>query len=156
MIIFFTDIFIGFQLPSATYPEIERNRLITIIKGAGNITEQRIAVAINLVQTTPPGSSFDTATPSMGNADNDLVFGENIVEFIEANENELNISVTIFDDTEVERTEAAQLTLEVPTDENITRGPPPRFEILPEFPNFFIIIEDNDRELDYFSYTRSL
>ncbi len=41
---------------------------VTIIKGEGNVTEQTIVVAVNLVQTVPPSSGFDVATPQMRTA----------------------------------------------------------------------------------------
>ncbi len=128
-----------------TYPEVENSHQVTIIKGAGNVTEQRIAVAVNLVQTVPPGSGFDTATPSDENGDNDLL-DNSVLAFIPPVDDRITVQVTIFSDELPENTEAAQLTLEAPTDV-ILQDPPPRFELLPEYPTFFIVIIDDDRKL---------
>ncbi len=146
----YTDIFIGFELPDTTYPEWEATYSITLIKGAGNITEQEIFAVVDLVQTVPPGTSFDTATPSDNNNDNDLLIGRRddnsvLVSFL-PDVNEITVSLTIFGDEQPENTEAAQLTIEAPTVEFELGVTPPRFEILPEFPNFFIIIPDDDRK----------
>ncbi len=122
---------------------MEASHAVTIIKGAGNVTEQIITVVINMIETVPPGTSFDTATRI-----EDVAFGTSstsLVRPIAPDASELTILVTLFEDTEPENTEAAQLTLELPTD-IIGGGTPPRFEILPEFPNFFVIIEDDDRK----------
>ncbi len=130
-----------------TYAEVDDTHNVTIIKGAGNVTEQTIVVAVNLVQTVPPGSVFDTATPSDENGDNDLIVGQDssVLAFIPVHDR-ITVEVTIFSDELPENTEAAQLTLEAPTD-TIGEDPPPRFELLPEYPTFFIVIEDNDRKL---------
>ena len=147
-----TDIFIGFQLSDTTYPEKEDTHEVTLIKGAGNVTEQEILAIVNLVQTVPPGSSFDTATPSDINNDNDLFLvggrGDNsaLVSFL-PDVNEITVLINIFSDELPENTEAAQLRLETPTEESQLGVIPPRFEILPEFPTFFIIISDDDRKL---------
>ncbi len=143
---FSADIFIGYEIASMTYDEIELTHQVTIIKGAGNVTEQTIVVAVNLVQTAPPGSGFDMATPSDENGDNDLAFGTNNLAFIPPGDDRITVPFTIFSDELPENTEAAQLTLEAPTD-TIGQDPPPRFELLPEFPTFFIVIEDDDRKL---------
>ncbi len=102
-----------------------------------------------MVETVPPGSSFDTATPT-GVIDNDLTLGVNstsLLAFFPPGEDEISVPVTIFDDTIPENTEAAQLTLEIPTEEFQLGVAPPRFEILPKFPTFFVIIPDDDRKL---------
>ena len=145
-----TDIFIGFELPNTTYPEMESNNEVTLIKGAGNVTEQEIFAIVNLVQTVPPGTSFDTATPSEGGFDNDLNFGRDedfFIALFPPEVNQITVPLTIFGDELPENTEAAQLTLEIPTEEFQLGVAPPRFEILPEFPSFFIIIPDDDRKL---------
>ncbi len=142
------DIFIGYEIASMTYPEVENTHPVTIIKGAGNVTEQTIVVAVNLVQTVPPGSGFDVATPSDENGDNDVLFGQDssVLAFIPPGDDRITVPFTIFSDELPENTEAAQLTLEPPTD-TIGEDPPPRFELLPEYPTFFIVIEDDDRKL---------
>ncbi len=125
--------------------------MITLIKGAGNVTEQEILAVVNLVQTVPPGTSFDVATPSDINNDNDLLLvgglGDNsvLVSFL-PDVNEITVSIDIFNDSLPEDTEAAQLTIEAPTEEFTAGVTAPRFEILSEFPNFFIIIQDDDRK----------
>ena len=58
---------------------------------------------------------------------------------------EITVQVNIFGDELPENTEAAQLTIEALT-ENIGNNTTPRFEILPEFPAFFIVIPDDDRK----------
>ncbi len=148
------DIFIGFLLPNATYPEEEATHQVILIKGAGNVTEQEIIVVLNLVQTVPPGTSFDIATPSDINNDHDLLLtggrGDNSVQVsFQPDVNEITVQINIFGDELLENTEAAQLTLEIPTEKDAGVAPP-RFEILPEFPTFFIIISDDDRKsLDF-------
>ncbi len=143
-----TDVFIGFELPDTTYQEMEADHDVTLIKV--RTTEQVISVVINLVETAPPSSSFAVATPSEINSDNDLSFGpinsNSVLESFDPDQTRLTVSFTIFDDVIPENTEAAQLALEAPT-ENLGGIPPPRFEILTEFPTFFIIIEDNDGKL---------
>ncbi len=142
----FTDIFIGFQQPETTYLEVNGTYNVTLIKGAGNVTEQRIAVGVNLVQTVPLGSEFDVATTLSADGVNEIDITLNaLVEHFPPDVNEITVPFTIFGDDLPENTEAAQLTLEVPTGNLIDS--PPRFELLPEYPTFFIIIEDNDGEL---------
>ncbi len=135
-----TDIFIGFALPSTTYPEEERDHRIQIIKGEGNVTEQTIIFVVNLFQTVPPG--LGTATPSAGGEDNDFFIPSSNVRSIEPEENNMFVyGLTIFEDELPEVTEAAQLRLSLPTD-----GMFPGFKTLPQYPSFFIIIEDDDMQ----------
>ncbi len=128
------------------YAEVDDTHGVTIIKGAGNVTEQTIVVAVNLVQTVPPGSGFDVATSSDENGDNDLL-DSSVLAFIPPGDDRITVPVSVFGDELVENTEAAQLTLEVPTDVIGGEDPPPRFELLPEFPTFLIVIIDDDRKL---------
>ncbi|XP_064387630.1 uncharacterized protein LOC135335892 isoform X2 [Halichondria panicea] len=130
------DIFIGFALPSTTYPEVEADHQIRIIKGAGNVTEQTISFLVNLFQTAPPG--LGTATPLDDEEDNDF-FIPLILLSIEPEENDTFTDVSIFADELPEVTEAAQLRLSLPTD-----GVFPVFKTLPQYPSFFIIIADDD------------
>ena len=134
------DIFIGFALPNTTYPEVEATPNIQIIKGAGNVTEQTISFVVNLFQTAPEG--LGTATPSAGGEDNDFFIPSSTLRSIEPEENNVFVDFDIFADELPEITEAAQLRLSLPTD-----GMFPGFETLPQYPEFFIIIEDDDREL---------
>ena len=134
-----TDIFIGFALPNTTYPEVEADHQIQIIKGAGNVTEQTISLVVDLFQTAPPG--LGNAIPSSGVEDNDFYIPSSTFLFIRPEDNEVFVDLTIFWDELPEVTEAAQLKLSLPTE-----GMFPRFEILPQYPSFFIIIKDDDRE----------
>ena len=138
----YTDIFIGFALPNTTYQETDREieYQIQIIKGAGNVTEQIISFAVNLFQTAPEG--LGTATPSTDTEDNDFSFPSSSLRLISPEEDQIFVELTIFTDDLPEVTEAAQLRLSLPTD-----GMFPGFETLPQYPSFFIIIEDADREL---------
>ena len=136
----YTDVFIGFAIPNTTYPEVEADHQIQIIKGAGNVTEQTISLLVNLFQTAPEG--FGNALPSVGNVDNDFLFPSTSFESIGPEENHTFADLTIFGDNLPEVTEAAQLRLSLPTE-----GIFPGFEILPQYPSFFIIIEDDDGEL---------
>ena len=136
----YTDIFIGFALPNTTYPELEMEYQIQIIKGAGNETEQTISFVVNLFQNTPPG--LGTATPSVGGDDNDFFIPSSSLRSIAPGEDNVFVELTIFPDNLLEVREAAQLRLSLPTD-----GMFPRFETLPQYPEFFIIIDDDDREL---------
>ena len=139
--ILYADIFIGFALPSTTYPEVEADHRVQIIKGAGNVTEQIISFVVNLFQTAPPG--LGNAIPSADGEDNDFFIKSSSVLQIGPKENETFVTgLTIFADDLPEVTEAAQLRLSLPTD-----GMSPGFETLPQYSEFFIIIEDNDREL---------
>ena len=137
------DIFIGFALPNTTYPEEEADHQIQIIKGAGNVTEQTISFVVNLFQTTPEG--LGTATPSADGEDNDFLFPSSSLLSIGPEENHTFAELTIFEEDLPEETEAAQLRLSLPTD-----GMLPGFKTLPQYPSFFIIIEDDDRELTVF------
>ena len=145
--IMYTDIFIGFALPSTTYPEVEADHQIRIIKGAGNVTEQTISFLVNLFQTAPPG--LGTATPLDDKEDNDF-FIPLILLSIEPEENDTFTDVSIFADELPEVTEAAQLRLSLPTD-----GVFPVFKTLPQYPSFFIIIADDDSELLVYSVLSS-
>ena len=135
----YTDIFIGFAIPNTTYPEVEADHQIQIIKGAGNVTEQTISFVVNLFQTAPDG--LGTATPSADGEDNDFLFPSSTLQLIRPEESHTFVDVTIFADELPEVTEAAQLRLSLPTD-----GRFPGFEILPQYPEFFIIIDDDDSE----------
>ncbi|XP_064387828.1 uncharacterized protein LOC135336006 [Halichondria panicea] len=129
------DIFIGFALPSTTYPEVESDHQIQIIKGAGNVTEKTISF---VVQTAPEG--LGTATPSTNGEDNDFFIPSSSFLSIGPEETETFVTgLTIFADNLPEVTEVAQLRLSLPTD-----GMFPEFETLPQYPEFFIIIEDDD------------
>ncbi len=87
--------------------------------------------------TAPEG--LETAIPSAGEEDNDFFISSSCLL---SEENDTFIEVSIFEDGLPEVTEAAQLRLSLPTD-----GMFPGFEILPQYPSFFIIIEDDDSEL---------
>ncbi len=108
------------------------------------ITEQELYAQINLVEEVPPNSGFDLATRSDYYNDNDFAFGYGhgfiSVHFL-PNENQLSLSIDIFNDYLQENTEAAQLTIDTTTDE---RNRSPLVELLPNYPTFFIIIQDND------------
>ncbi len=97
------------------------------------------------METVPPGSGFDVATLSEGGNDNDFNLGPNSVKSLlvlfPPTDNQITVPLTIFGDELPENTEAVQLTLEAPTD-TIGESPPPRFELLPEYPSFFVIITD--------------
>ena len=98
---------------------------------------------VNLFQTAPDG--LGNAIPSDSTGDNDFSFPTSTFLSIAPQENEtFATDLTIFADNLPEVTEAAQLRLSLPVD-----GMFPGFEILPQYPDFFIIIEDNDRELLY-------
>ena len=138
----YTDIFIGFALPNTTYPEIEADYIIQIIKGAGNVTEKTISFVLNLFSTAPNGL-VGNADPSADGEDNDFFFPLLTILSILPEENyTFATDLTIYDDELPEVTEAAQLRLSLPTD-----GMFPRFKTLPQYPSFFIIIEDDDSEL---------
>ncbi len=137
------DIFIGFALPSTTYPEIESDHRIQIIKGEGNVTEQTISFVVNLFLTAPEG--LKTATPSDSTGDNDFLFPSSAFLSIGPEENDTFVTrLTTFADNLPEVTEAAQLRLSPPPN-----GMFPRIKTLQQYPSFFIIIEDDDRELLY-------
>ncbi len=138
----YTGIFIGFALPNTTYLEYTSDHRIQIIKGPRNITEETISFTVSLFQTAPPG--LGNAIPSAGNEDNDFFFPSSTLESIGPEEDDVFVDFTIFADELPEVTEAAQLRLSLPTE---TGRMFPGFEILPQYPEFFIIIEDDDREL---------
>ena len=139
----YTDIFIGFALPNTTYPEVEADHRVQIIKGAGNVTEQIISFVVNLFLTAPPG--LENAIPSADGEDNDFFIKPSSVLPIGPEETETFVTgLNIFADDLPEVTEAAQLRLSLPTE---TGRMFPGFETLPQYPTFFIIIEDDDREL---------
>ncbi len=141
----YTDIFIGFALPNTTYLEVEADHQIQIIKGEGNVTEQTISFMVNLFLTAPPG--LGNANPSADGEDNDFFIESSSFQPILPEETETFVTgLTIFADNLPEVTEAAQLRLSLPTE--IYRMFP-GFETLPQYPEFFIIIEDDDRELLY-------
>ncbi len=143
----YTDIFIGFALPNTTYQEVESDHRVQIIKGAGNVTEQTISFVVNLFQTAPEG--LGNANPSADGEDNDFSFQSSTFLSIGPEQNETFVTdLTIFADNLPEVTEAAQLRLSLPTE---TGGLFPGFETLPQYPTFFIIIEDDDRELLVYS-----
>ena len=98
---------------------------------------------VNLFQTAPEG--LGNAIPSADGEDNDFLIIPSILLSIGPEENDTFVTgLTIFGDNLPEVTEAAQLRLSLPTD-----GMFPGFETLPQYPEFFIIIEDDDRELLY-------
>ena len=95
---------------------------------------------VNLFQTTPPG--LGTATPSAGGDDNDFFIPSSTLLSIGPKEDDVFLNFDLFADELPEVTEAAQLRLSLPTD-----GMFPVFKTLPQYPSFFIIIEDDDSEL---------
>ena len=97
---------------------------------------------VNLFQNAPPG--LGTATPSAGGDDNDFSFPSSTLESIKPEDNDVFVDFTIFPDELPELTEAAQLRLSLPTEMDRMF---PGFETLPQYPEFFIIIDDDDREL---------
>ena len=99
----YTDIFIGFALPSTTYPEVENGYQIQIIKGANNVTEQTIFFVINLILNAPSG--LETATPSIDREDNDFEFPLSNFLSILPEENDTFVELYIFADELPEVTE---------------------------------------------------
>ncbi len=97
---------------------------------------------VNLFQTAPLG--LGTATPSAGGEDNDFFIPSSTLESIGPEENDVFVDFYMFADELPEITEAAQLRLSLPTE---TGRMFPGFKTLPQYPEFFIIIEDDDREL---------
>ncbi len=97
---------------------------------------------VNLFLTAPEG--LGVATPLSDTEDNDFYFPSTSLLSIEPNENDTFADLTIFADDLPEVPEAAQLRLSLPTDTES-----PGFELLPEYPSFFIIIQDDGRELLY-------
>ena len=124
------------------YQEVESSHRIQIIKGDNNITEQTILFVVKLALTAPEG--LEVATPSTDTEDNDFEFPSTSLLSIAPDETETFVDLTIFADDLPEVPEAAQLRLSLPTDTES-----PGFEILPEYPSFFIIIQDDGRELLY-------
>ncbi len=97
---------------------------------------------VNLFQTAPEG--LGNANPSADGEDNDFSFRSSTFLSILSEQNETFVTdLTILADNLPEVTEAAQLRLSLPTDGTTFPG----FETLPQYPSFFIIIEDDDREL---------
>ncbi len=122
------------------YQEVEANHQIQIIKGANNVTEQRIDFVINLALTAPDG--LEIATLSADGEDNDFFFPSAILLSIEPEENITFADLLIFEDDLPEIFEGALLRLSLPDADAL------RFETLPQYPEFYIIIrDDDDREL---------
>ena len=140
------DIFIGFQIPNRTYPEIEMTHLVSLIKGFGNITEQDLQVVLNIVQNIPTGSNFQVATLNAA-SNNDLEVQpggqQSFIRDFLRDSDEITIEFDIFPDELPETTEAIQFTIAIPNDATA-----PVFKKLPEYLTFFIIIEDNDSKLN--------
>ena len=144
------DIFIGFQIPNETYPEIEMSYSVALIKGFGNITEQDLQVSFNIVQNVPTGSGFQVATLNEA-SNNDLEVPpgrQSFVRDFSRDLDEVSIGIDIQSDELPETTEAIQFIIAIPNDATA-----PVFKMLPEYPTFFIIIEDNDSK---FSITLKL
>ena len=133
-----TDIFIGFAVPFTIYQEEEAPHRFQIIKGENNVTEQTIRFVVDLFQTAPEGLGI--ATPSADGEDHDFGFPSTSLLSIEPEANVTFAYFDIFGDDLPEVTEAAQLRLSLDVK-------PPGFETLAQYPSFFIIIEDDDREL---------
>ncbi len=95
---------------------------------------------VNLFQAAPEG--LGNSIPSANGEDNDFLFPSSTLQSIGPEEDDVFVDVTIFADNLPEVTEAAQLRLSLLTD-----GMFPGFNTLPQYPSFFIIIEDDDREL---------
>ena len=145
------DIYIGFQIPNGTYPEIEMSYSVALIKGFGNITEQDIEVVINIVQNVPTGSNFQVATLNEG-SDNDLEVPpgrQSSVRDFQRDLDQITIEFDISPDDMPEPTEAIQFIIAIPNDETA-----PVFKTLPEYPTFFIIIEDNDSKFKIMFYLK--
>ncbi len=96
---------------------------------------------VNLVNFLTAPEGLGVATPSADGQDNDFLFPTTILLSIAPDENDTFADLIIFADDLPEVTEGAQLRLSLPTDPEA-----PAFEILPEFSEFFIIIQDDDRE----------
>ena len=136
------DIFIGFEIPSRTYPEIEDSYTVSLIKGVGNITEQDLQVVVNIVQNVPTGSNFQVATLNAA-SNNDLEVPpkgfQSFIRDFARDSDQITIGFDILPDELPETTEAIQFTIAIPNDATA-----PVFRTLTEYPTFFIIIEDND------------
>ncbi len=94
---------------------------------------------VNLALTAPEG--LGVATPSADGEDNDFEFPTTSGLSIQPNENDTFADLIIFADDLPEVLEGAQLRLSLPTDTEA-----PGFETLRQYPSFFIIIQDDDRE----------
>ncbi len=97
---------------------------------------------VSLFLTAPEG--LGVATPSADGVDNDFEFPSTSLLSIAPDESDTFADLTIFADDLPEVTEAAQLRLSLPPDAEA-----PGFETLPQYPSFFIIIQDDDSELLY-------
>ena len=146
------DIFIGFQIPNGTYPEIEMSHSVSLIKGFGNITEQDLQVVVNILQIVPTGSNFQIATVNAAsNNDLEVVPGgvQSFVRDFLRDLDEITIEFDILPDELPETTEAILLTIAIPNDETT-----PVFKMLPEYPTFFVIIEDIDGKFKIMYYLK--
>ena len=128
---------------------------VSLIKGFGNITEQDLQVVITIVQNVPTGSGFQVATLNEA-SDNDLDVPpgqQSTVRDFLRDLDQITIDFDILPDELPETTEAIQFTIAIPNDETA-----PVFRTLPEYPTFFIIIEDNDSKFKimYYLYHLSL
>lgn len=90
------------------------------------------------------------ATPSQRHNDNDILFGNDeshsyVISFA-ADKHSTEISFVIFNDEQVENTEAVQFTLGRPDNFTYEGLPIPLFRILPHYSNFYVIIEDEFRK----------
>ncbi len=94
---------------------------------------------VSLALTAPEG--LGVATPSADGEDNDFEFPTASLLSIAPNENDTFADLIIFADDLPEVLEGAQLRLSLPTDAEA-----PGFELRTFFPEFFIIIQDDDRE----------
>ena len=141
------DIFIGFQIPNGTYPEIEMTHSVSLIKGFGNITEQDLQVVVNIVQNVPTGSFFQVATLNAA-SNNDLEVeprgSQSFIRDFLRDSDQITIDFDILPDELPETTEAIQFTIAILYDSTA-----PLFKMLPEYPTFFIIIEDNDSKFKF-------
>ena len=146
------DIFIGFQIPSEIYLEIEDSYSVSLIKGVGNITEQDLQVVVNIVQNVPTGSFFQVATLNAA-SNNDLELlprGEqSFVKDFPRDLDQITIPFVILPDELPETTEAIQFTVAIPNDATA-----PVFRTLPEYSTFFVIIEDNDSKFKIMYYLK--
>ena len=139
-------------MPNGTYPEIDMTYSVPLIKGFGNITEQDLQVVINIVQNVPTGSFFQVATLNEA-SDNDLEVPPGgvqsfVYDFLRDSD-QISISFDILPDELPETTEAIQFIIAIPNDATA-----PVFKTLPEYPTFFIIIEDNDSKFKIMYYLK--
>ena len=124
---------------------------VPLIKGFGNITEQDLQVVITIVQNVPTGSGFQVATLNEA-SDNDLDVPpgqQSFVRDLPRDLDEISISIDIIRDELPETTEAIQFIIAIPNDATA-----PVFKTLPEYPTFFIIIEDNDSKFKIMYYLK--